>query len=178
MPARQVEYEGQLTFDDVVAADAVAAEHGGRRRWFNKLYSYAFWIVMWVLVLFSSGWLRLPPLLLGIMVIIIEAVNHRAARAQARRLFETHAALRDSFRSRFDETGFWTKGSIFQDFRSWDAFRAWAETRDHVFVYESEQGWGRIIPKRLLKDPAELEALRAILAAHLPQLGGTPPAAA
>ena len=172
MSASSLDYEGQLTVDDFVAGYLAFARRARHSR-FNQIYSWAFWILVCLMFVLAEGWLRAVALALGVWVFVVDAVNKREASENARHLFNTHPALQCKFHSRFDAEGFRTKGEVFEDFRSWKAFRAWEEIPDHVLVHESDRGIGRIIPKRLFSDPADLEALREILATHLPQIGGS-----
>ena len=170
MVSTSVEYQGQLTVDDVIAGQRAVARRA-HKPLLDEISPWVFWILLCVMLALADGWLRAVPLALGAWVFVLDVINKRRASESTRRYFHSHPALQCRFHSRFDDEGFWTRGELFEDRRSWEALRAWEETADHIIVYESELGFGRIIPKRLFTDPVDLDSLRTILDAHLPKAG-------
>ena len=162
-----VEYEGQLTADDVVFAYFTLFR---RQRVAGpaNLLNFLFWLSLTFTLLLMQGWLRLLPLFIGLLAFLSHDLNRREASKLARRLYEEHPGLQSHFASRFDDTGFRTQSDLFQDFRTWKAFQIWRETSDYFLISESKGALPRIIPKRLLKHPGDIDNLRGMLAAYIP----------
>ena len=165
-----VEYEGQLTADDVVAA-AVLVLRRRRSGGLVQITNFAYWMLLGMMFVLAHGWVRLLPFLLAALGFVSLGLKRRAIMTETRQLHTKYPALRSRFRSRFDDTGFRTKGDSFEDFRTWQAFGAWEETPDYLLVYEAEGEFPRIIPKRLFTDKADLDSLRTSLSAHIPEPG-------
>ena len=172
MSASSVEYEGELTSDDLTAGERARVRRIPRSR-FDQVAGWVFWVLLLLLIVQSEGWLRLVALVLGIWVYALDTYQQGKARNHHERAFESQPTLRGRFHSRFDAQGFRTTGELFEDFRTWGAFRAWEETADLVILYEGDpdRSVGRVIPKRVFVDPADVDSLRAILAEHVPEVG-------
>jgi len=161
-----VEYEGQLTADDVVAGYAITLD-GQRRSALQQFMNFAFWVVMGMTVVLVNGKLRILPLLMAAIVGVSQILTRRQGRANILRLYAKLPALQSRFKSRFDDTGFRTHSDLFDHFCPWRAFGGWKETREHLLVYEGDGALPLIIPKRLFLNPTDLDSLRALLAAHI-----------
>ena len=70
------------------------------------------------------------------------------------------------FHSRLDATGFETASDSDVSRRTWSELRKWRENPDYILLYESTDCF-RIIPKRLLGAPGQLEEARRVLEQHL-----------
>jgi hypothetical protein len=167
-----VEYEGELTLDDLTAGQVARARRLRSGR-FRQIAPWVFWILLLLLIVQSEGWLRLVALALGILAYAVSTYQQGKAREHDRRVRESQQTLRGRFHSHLDAEGFRTKGELWEDFRAWGTFRAWEETADHVILYEADPDLteGRVIPKRLFADQAGVDSLRAILATHVQEVG-------
>jgi hypothetical protein len=83
-----------------------------------------------------------------------------------RRLHQENRALQLPFRSRLDATGFETESDRDVSRRAWADLRTWREDADYILLYETTDCF-RIIPKRCLNAPGQLEEARRLLTEHL-----------
>jgi hypothetical protein len=160
-----MEYEGQLTADDLLRGFAL---HQRGVRWTPRLIALWVGIVLGTVVLMqlwpSAGGVLLGAafalLVVGVLVLRITLPR------RLRRLYRERASVRAPFRSRLDATGFETSSESDSSRRPWAELQRWRENAEYILLYESSDSF-RIIPKRLLQGPGQLEEARQLLTLHL-----------
>ena len=159
-----MEYHGQLTAEDLVRGYALH-----RRRARNTPRLVALWIGT---VVVTVAVLRLwPPskgILLGVAgtLCVISVVVSGVVSRRLRRYYQESRAAQAPFRSRLDAVGFETASDADVNRRPWSELRKWREDSEFILLYESTDLF-RIIPKRLLQEPGQLEEARRMLLEHL-----------
>jgi hypothetical protein len=160
-----MEYQGQLTADDLVRGYALHRRAARRTPRLIALWIGTFLTTIVVLRL----WPRSTGTLWGVAGTLL-VVGVVAARVlvprRLRRLHEENRAVQAPFRSRLDESGFETLSESDVSRRSWSELRKWREDAEYILLYESTDCF-RIIPKRLLQGPEQLEEARRLLVERL-----------
>jgi len=156
-----IEYEGQLQLQDWLKANAL---YNRRVPWYSprKLPVWIAAMAVGIAIGLSQG-----AVLILLHVFAASMLVHvYNLRQRGRRRFGQLKSLHVPFRSRFDETGFRTTSSLFDDRRGWTDFVGWTANQEYFLLYEADDVL-RIIPKRLISGDAQVHQLQELLGSHL-----------
>jgi YcxB-like protein len=160
-----MEYHGQLTADDLLRGYTL--HRRSIRKWPRLV---ALWIGTFLATIVV---LRLWPHSIGAVYGVggtLLVVGALAARVwlprRLRRIHQENRAMQMPFRTRLDANGFETASDGDMSRRAWSELRLWREDADYILLYESTDCF-RIIPKRFLQAPGQLEDARRLLTEQL-----------
>jgi YcxB-like protein len=162
--ATAIEYQGQLSSDDWRDAHSFHARRS-RSSLLQQLIGFLFGASIAIAFVLADGRVRLFVFVAATVVLLAGVIQRRRSAQRIQRLYDQSAAIRADFTTRWDDTGFRTTSSQFDDRRAWKDFVRWRETAHHIFVYEGSDIF-RIVPKRLLGEE-DLSRLRELLLTHL-----------
>jgi hypothetical protein len=163
---QSIEYEGELTADDVVAG-YYASLRIQRRDGLATVIQFLFWFVLLWAIGLAQGVQLLLLVTLAAVSLFRFYLNRRRIPSYLKRVHDQSAALRIRFRSRFDDHGFRTTSDLFDDRRPWSVLRFWAEEPDYFFLFEADDLSPRVIPKRVLGGEDAVQSLRDALTTNL-----------
>jgi hypothetical protein len=158
-----VEYQGQLSLDDVMRGFHLSRKSRGRTVALFLIWGFIAGVVILSLtrpaLLPALAWWLFP---FAIVAAILDLVTLPMS---ARKSLRQHQALYAPFQARFDHSGLHSASTHDTSQRPWESFRFWKEDQ-HTFILAESPTAFRIIPKRMLGNQ-DADRLRALFRSRI-----------